>query len=579
MCDKLLLLTALIILLSVTIYINSIKAATTADSIRIEMEYKSGEDLLWAHYDLCRLAAAQDDADSELATIKAYINEADRQGDKKAGGLARSMIIDSYYNYNMSDSLKLALPDNLAFMAEHGLWDRYYNSWNVLVEHFIYNDKLQTALREAEKMYADAKEKQNNYGLGVSAYCMGIIYQTMQRFDEAAVGLKESVQTLSKEEDITLLLSAYNALGEMLDVLGEYDELRFIASEWKAVIDKYKREAEAKGRTPALNGRYLYCTLAAAVAEIETGHYEQAAELLSQAEVFAEGRKQIARYKLLQIKARYYAATKQYDKAILCNRENIEILESAANFVSMLTVELQQAELLLAAGQYQESAELYKRVILHKDELRNSELSTQLDELRTLYEVDKLTLKNKIATNRLYFLLAISALLLVFVILYILYTRRLRSKNRVLFDTVMQLKKIQNNLYVCKERVLEEDLSNEEILFNSLNKLMVDEQIFKDQQIKRDEVATKLNTNRTYLAESIKKCADGITFTEYLNQHRLHYAANLLTNKLDLNINEAGDESGFNSRSTYNRLFRDCYGMSPSEFREIAREKKLGVNH
>lgn len=222
----------------------------------------------------------------------------------------------------------------------------------------MYNDKLQTALLEAEKMYADAKENESSYGLGVSAYCVGSIYQTMQRFDEAAASFRESTKILLGEEDVTLLLSAYNAMGETLDALGEYEELRGITQDWKEALDNYKREAEAKGRTPALNGRYLYCTLAAAVAEIETEHYEKAAELLAQAEVFAIGRKQISRYKLLQIKARYYAATKQYDKAIESNRENIAILTSVGNIVSKLTVELQQAELLLAAGQYKESAEL-----------------------------------------------------------------------------------------------------------------------------------------------------------------------------------------------------------------------------
>ena len=43
----------------------------------------------------------------------------------------------------------------------------------------------------------------------------------------------------------------------------------------------------------------------------------------------------------------------------------------------------------------------------------------------------------------------------------------------------------------------------------------------------------------------------------------------------DLNICEVSDESGFNSRSTYNRLFNDHYGMSPTEFRDIAKEKVL----
>ena len=275
------------------------------------------------------------------------------------------------------------------------------------------------------------------------------------------------------------------------------------------------------------------------------------------------------------MQARYFAATKQYDKAVISNKENIAILVSAGDSVSLLTVELQQAEFLLAAGYYKEAANLYKQLIPRKDELRNSELSAQLDELRTIYEVDKLTLKNEIATNRLYFLLVSSTLLLIVVILYIIYTRKLRRKNRILYDTIVQSQKMQGSLYAPKEQVAEEKLSSEDVLFQKLSKLMQDEHLFKDQQIKREDLASRLNTNRTYLADAIKKCTDGLTFTEYLNRYRLRHAATLLTNNPELNIYEVGDESGFNSRSTYNRLFRDYFGMSPSEFRAISKEKKI----
>ena len=166
-------------------------------------------------------------------------------------------------------------------------------------------------------------------------------------------------------------------------------------------------EAETLGYTPSLNGRYLYCTLAAAVAEIETEQYDRAGELLLEAEILGEGRNPVYRYKFLQIQARYFAATKQYDKAIASNNENMAILTSVGDSLSILTVQLQQAELFLASGQHKEAAELYKQIIPRKDKLRNHELSMQLDELRTLYEVDKLMLRNKIATNRFYFLLEI----------------------------------------------------------------------------------------------------------------------------------------------------------------------------
>lgn len=311
------------------------------------------------------------------------------------------------------------------------------------------------------------------------------------------------------------------------------------------------------------------------MAEIETGQYDRAAELLYEAEVFGEGRNLVYRYKFLQVQARYYAATNQYQKAIASNNENMAILASVGDSVSLLTVELQQAELQFHAGKYKEAASLYKQIIPRKDKLRNRELSAQLDELRTIYEVDKLTLKNEIATNQLYFLLVSSSLLLILLILYILYTRRLRAKNRVLFDTIVQSQKKEDKLSYIKEEVEPGKLSNEEVLFSKLKKIMQDQQPYKDQKMRKDDIADMLKTNRTYLSDAVRRCSDGMTFSEYINQYRLRHAAILLTTRHDLNMNEIGDESGFNSRSTYNRLFRDFYGMSPSEFRAIAKEKKV----
>lgn len=564
-----------ILLLVLFSFTSHLHASAIADSIRMTMKHLTGQELLQSHSNLCRIAAAQDDFDNEISSIREYINEAHRQGDTEAEGQARTMQMMCYYNYYLPDSLKSALPKNLEFMSKHKLWDHYYNSWNTLVELYIYQDKLQMALLEADKMYTHASKNSINYGIGVSAYCMGGIYQTMQRFAQAKESLVESVQTLSKEEDISLLLSAYNALGETLDGLGHYQELREMSLEWKAVLDNYKREAIEKGYTPSLSGRYLYCTLAATVAEIETQNFDQAAKLLAQAQEYAQGRNQVVRYKLLQVQARYYAATKQYGKAIESNMENMTILASVGDSVSLLTVELQQAELFLAKGDFEESALLYKKIIPRKDQLRNYELTTQLDELRTIYEVDKLTLKNRIANNRLYFVLMFGAVLLFALILYIVYARRLRHKNRVLFNTITKYQQAKDGLFKPSEKLVQEQVGSQEVIYQKLCNLMLEQQLFKDPQIKREELAAKLNTNRTYLTEAIKSYSQGLTFTEYLNRYRLRYAANLLTESMSYSINEVGERAGFNSRSTFNRLFRDFYGMSPSEYKVISKEKMV----
>ena len=562
------------LLFVITLCAGEMYAATPADSIRKEMKHLKGEKLLRAYNNLCRLAAAEDNMGGELRCIREYLSEALRQKDKEAEAQARVTQLYCYYNYEMTDSISYYLPEVLSAMKKNGTWDYYYNAWNVLIESYLYEDKVQTALFEAQKMYADARKRKSNYGLGTSTYGMACIYQTMGRFREAEKTIEESIAALSKADEISQLLSAYNVLGETLDGLRKYEKLRAKCAEWKAVIDKYKNEALRKGYTPSLNGRYLYCTLATAVAELETGHYDRAKGLLQLADKYAEGRKAVARLKLLQVKARYYAAIKQYDRAIACNNENMGIMTAAGDSVSLLTVQMQQADLYMQAGRYKEAAELYSLVIPHKDKLRNTELAKQLDELRTIFEVDKLTLRNEVITTRLYLSLIIVALLLATVVLYIIYTRRLRRKNRSLYDSILLYRKAESDMETAARLVPEEELDREGKIYRRLCELMQKEKVYKDTELNRDILSKRIGTNTVYITNAVRKYADGATVNEFINGYRLRHAASLLTNNPDLNINEVEYRSGFNSRATFNRCFRTFFGMSPSEYKAVSKEKK-----
>ena len=562
------------LLFVITLCAGEMYAATPTDSIRKEMKHLKGEKLLQAYHNLCRLAAAEDNMGYELRCIREYLAESLRQKDKEAEAQARVTQLYCYYNYEMTDSISYYLPEVLSAMKKNGTWDYYYNAWNVLIESYLYEDKVQTALFEAQKMYADARKRKSNYGLGTSTYGMACIYQTMGRFREAEKTIEESIAALSKADEISQLLSAYNVLGETLDGLRKYEKLRTKCAEWKAVIDKYKNEALRKGYTPSLNGRYLYCTLATAVAELETGHYDRAKELLQLADKYAEERKAVARFKLLQVKARYYAATKQYDRAIACNNENMGIMTAAGDSVSLLTVQMQQADLYTEAGRYKEAAELYSLVIPHKDKLRNTELAKQLDELRTIFEVDKLTLRNEVITTRLYLSLIIVALLLATVVLYIIYTRRLRRKNRALYDSILLYRKAESDMETAARLVPEEELDHEGKIYRQLCELMQKEKVYKDTELNRDILSKRIGTNAVYITNAVRKYADGATINEFINGYRLRHAASLLTNNPDLNINEVEYRSGFNSRATFNRCFRAFFGMSPSEYKAVSKEKK-----
>lgn len=59
-----------------------------------------------------------------------------------------------------------------------------------------------------------------------------------------------------------------------------------------------------------------------------------------------------------------------------------------------------------------------------------------------------------------------------------------------------------------------------------------------------------------------------LTPTEYINELRLNYAANMLTNS-DVQIIEISGESGFDNLSHFYHLFKKKYNMSPREFRIV----------
>ncbi len=548
-------------------------AASPADSIRRAMSRLQGKELLDAHSNLCRLASAGRDAGYELGCIHAFLAEARRQRDAEAEGMARSMLLNCYYNYGMGDSIVATLPAHLAAMEKNQTWDYYYNAWNTLVESYQYHDKMETALREAKRMYADARRRNNNYGLGVSTYCMGGIYEGMGQLGEAAGLFGKSIAALSEEEDISLLLVAYEGMSRVLDGLHQYERLRTLAAQWKATLDAYQRKATAKGYTPSLGGYYLYCTLAAAVAEIETGHSRQATALMEQARRYAGGRKEIAQYKLLQVEARYYAAMGQYDKAIECNAQNMRLLTAVGDSVSLLTVELQQAGMMAAAGRYPEAVAMYQQAIRHKDKLEDDELARRLNELRTIFDVDRLTLEKQIATGRLYLALAAIVLLLAVIFLNVFYTRRLRKKNRVLYDSILQYESLRSSVEAKASSVPEEQLDHEALLYRRLCAMMQEEQLYKDAELNREVLATRLGTNYNYVADAVRNHGGGATVGEFINGYRLRMAASLLMECPDLTVGEVEYRSGFNSRSTFFRLFRDCYGMSPTEYRRISKAK------
>ena len=123
-----------------------------------------------------------------------------------------------------------------------------------------------------------------------------------------------------------------------------------------------------------------------------------------------------------------------------------------------------------------------------------------------------------------------------------------------------------------KSSVLSEDLEKE--LGLKLEDLMRTKKLFKDEQLRLDALAKLMGVSRNSVSQVINRT--GMNFFEYLNSWRIEEAKKLLseTNKQQLNIIEVAYEVGFNNKVSFNKSFKKSTGLTPTEFRRLASEKK-----
>lgn len=200
-------------------------------------------------------------------------------------------------------------------------------------------------------------------------------------------------------------------------------------------------------------------------------------------------------------------------------------------------------------------------------------------ELAVIYEMNQKdrTLEQKEATERLH-LIVISGLLLVLAIggialwRVMLAKQKLHEKYLQLFDTVRQMTGREQQTELQLQACPQEELTAVQKLYLRICQLMDCEKPFTKAELSREELAQMLGTNYKYVADAIRECSDGMTINDFLNYYRLSYAAKLLTTTDDAVIVIA-DLAGFNNRSYFNRLFRERYKLTPTEYRKVSKEK------
>jgi len=101
---------------------------------------------------------------------------------------------------------------------------------------------------------------------------------------------------------------------------------------------------------------------------------------------------------------------------------------------------------------------------------------------------------------------------------------------------------------------------------------------YADSGLDLDGVAAGTGANRNKIHD-VLKTELGMTFAGYLKKLRLTEAARLLTNKAGATVAEIARSVGYANSSYFNRIFKDEYGCSPRQFRNLATRSETLAEH
>jgi len=105
------------------------------------------------------------------------------------------------------------------------------------------------------------------------------------------------------------------------------------------------------------------------------------------------------------------------------------------------------------------------------------------------------------------------------------------------------------------------------ILKDRLQKILFEEELYKNPDLKLNDLAKKINISGHQLSQLLNDNL-GKSFAAYINEFRINEACELIINDMGIKLEAIGYEVGFNSKSTFYTAFKKYKQTTPMQYRE-----------
>ena len=288
------------------------------------------------------------------------------------------------------------------------------------------------AVDKAHIMYEKAKEMDYDKGIALSLRAIGDAYlgaNMRQQGIDFYIEAFNVLNTLEGADHLKIHISP-NLILTLLKIR-ETDKALVYLKQLEVLFDKYPTTSTL-----------FYVSICRAYYYVVTNQPDKALIYITEAtKANSEHDYPYMRFVLDYLYASYYKQNKQYDRALEKYGNLIKEINPAYSPNQHIQLNLQQAQLLSKLGQTDQACLIYQTANVLQDSLDNLSYVRQINELRTIYQIDQMEIQNQQERNQtiLWGILTVFSLSILITILIF----HIRSENKRLRHSKEEQEKAQ----------------------------------------------------------------------------------------------------------------------------------------
>ena len=417
-----------------------------------------------------QISQSTEDQDMQYMRLTRWVNECLKNNFPEKTSEALLDRISFFYNNDLNDSVYKYRDEDLAFLRNNGLWRFYYGYWCLVVNTYVYDGKVTLGLQEAEKLYADAKERGNDFGMGLGYYALGNAYYLLNDMEETTSAYKKSIELLLHQKPLPVQLTEiFSSQCEALERIGDYAQMDKNNLQWREYISLLTQEYGLEEFHIGLFPIWAYYYIGCAQADMGQGRFDDAAEHLGRSRDFIITEDDNTFRTWMYYRARLCMLRNFWPEALVFNTKLMQIAEDNADKSDLVIYLKQRAEIMMVLGRYSDASDIYKKMYEFTDSINNYETKKSIAEMNAILKVDEIKMleEHQRANQQRLGIIIISTIIVlslgIFLFFRIRSARRLKKAHIALEDAHGRLEETHQQLLTAYDQLEETTIAKERI--------------------------------------------------------------------------------------------------------------------